>query len=257
VGYINNYIVPTAFTILLHVIVLVTVLVGWQMNDAKRYRVDTPRYVKARLVTLEQKQQRKVVKKQAAPKPVNKTVPASTSKPEQKKVVQSRTAPEVKAEPRVVAKPEVKAEPEPPMPDPEIERQRQREEVRQQQRQEQRQELQRAMEEEEYMMQAEEDELAADSYAAHIKRTVEGYWSRLPSARKDMEVVLSIRLVPTGDIVGVEVTQSSGNQAFDRSAVLAVEKAARFPELKDMPSSVFDAYFRHFTLVFKPEDLLL
>ena len=260
-GYFNNYIVPTAFTILLHVIVLVTVLVGWQMSDTKRYRVDTPRYVKASLVKLEQKQQRKVVKKQAVPKPSNKTVSAPTSKPEQKKVVQTRTTPETSVQSTVGAKSVVKAEPEsepePPKPDPEIERQRQREEVRQQRRQQQQQELQRAMEEEEYMMQAEEDELVADSYAAHIKRTVEGYWSRPPSARKDMEVVLSIRLVPSGDVVGVEVTQSSGNQAFDRSAVLAVEKAARFPELKDMPSSVFDAYFRHFTLVFKPEDLLL
>ena len=250
---------------MLHVIVLVTVLVGWQMSDTKRYRVDTPRYVKASLVKLEQKQQRKVVKKQAVPKPSNKTVSAPTSKPEQKKVVQTRTAPETSVQSAVGANPVVKAEsefefepePEPPKPDPEIERQRQREEVRQQRRQQQQQELQRAMEEEEYMMQAEEDELVADSYAAHIKRTVEGYWSRPPSARKDMEVVLSIRLVPSGDVVGVEVTQSSGNQAFDRSAVLAVEKAARFPELKDMPSSVFDAYFRHFTLVFKPEDLLL
>lgn len=256
-GYLNNYIVPTAFTIMLHIIVLVTVLVGWQMSDTKRYRVDTPRYVKASLVTLEQKQQRKVVKKQAAPKPANKTVPAPTSKPDQKKLVQSRSAPEVKAASKVVAVPEVKAEPEPPKPDPEIELRQQREQQRQQQRVQQQQELQRAMEEEEYMMQAEEDEIAADSYAAHIKRTVEGYWSRPPSARKNMEVVLSIRLVPTGDIVGVEVTQSSGNQAFDRSAVLAVEKAAHFPELKDMPSSLFEAYFRHFTLVFKPEDLLL
>lgn len=259
-GYFSNYIVPTAFTIMLHIIVLVSVLVGWQMSDTKRYRVDTPRYVKASLVTLEQKQQRKVVKKQAAPRPANKTVPAPISKPDQKKVVQSRSAPEVKAESKVVAIPDLNAEPEPPKPDPEIERRRQREQQRQQrqqQRVQQQQELQRAMEEEEYMMQAEEDEIAADSYAAHIKRTVEGYWSRPPSARKNMEVVLSIRLVPTGDIVGVEVTQSSGNQAFDRSAVLAVEKADRFPELKDMPSSVFEAYFRHFTLVFKPEDLLL
>ena len=107
------------------------------------------------------------------------------------------------------------------------------------------------------LLQAEQDEIQAASYAAMIKRTVEGYWNRPPSARKNMQVELAIRLVPTGDVVGVEVIRSSGNTSFDRSAVLAVRKAGRFPELKDMPADVFDEYFRSFTLVFKPEDLLL
>jgi colicin import membrane protein len=258
VGYLNNYIVPTAFTILLHIIVLFTVLVGWQMSDIKRYRVDTPRYVKARLVTLEQKQERKVQKRQAAAEPVKKAAPAQTTKPVQKPVQkpvpQSTTAPVVKAEPKVAAVPKTEPAPKVPAePDPAIERQRLREQAQQQQRQD----MLQALQEEESLMQAEEDELLADSYAALIKRTVEGNWSRPPSARKAMQVILSIRLIPTGDVVGVEVTQSSGNLAFDRSALNAVEKAARFPELKDMPPSVFEAYFRRFSLVFKPEDLLL
>ncbi len=238
--------------------VLFTVLVGWQMSDINRYRVDTPRHVKARLVTLEQKQERKVLKKQTKARPVKKTTPAPVSKPVKQPVKtpvsQSPPVPAVKAEPKVLAKPKAAPAPVVPVvPDPAIERRQLREQAQRQQRQD----MLRAMEEEELMMQAEEDELVADSYAALIKRTVEGYWSRPPSARKDMQVILSIRLIPTGDVVGVEVTQSSGNLAFDRSALNAVEKAARFPELKGMPPSVFDAYFRRFSLVFKPEDLLL
>ena len=106
-------------------------------------------------------------------------------------------------------------------------------------------------------MAAEEDVTTAASYAALIKQRVDGGWSRPPSARKNMQVVLSIRMIPTGDVIGVEVVQSSGNAAFDRSAVAAVERAQRFPELSQMQTRVFDAYFRTFTLVFKPEDLLL
>lgn len=241
-GYFNTYIVPTAFTVFLHVIVLFFVLVGWQMSDTQRYHKETPRYVKAQLVTLEQK----------TPKPARKTIPPPkpVAKPAPKPVpVKPKPAP-------VVPKPKPEPKPEPvvaPKPDPAIERERQR----QQEREQRQAEMAREMAEEEMMMQAEEDELLADSYAALVKRTVEGYWSRPASARKNMQVELSIRLIPTGEVVGVEVIKSSGNQAFDRSAVQAVQHAARFPELKDMPASVFDAYFRRFTLVFKPEDLLL
>jgi colicin import membrane protein len=200
-----------------------------------------------------------VLKKQTKARPVKKTTQAPVSKPVKTpvktqvktQVSQSPPVPAVKVEPN---KPKAAPAPVvPAVPDPAIERQQLREQTQRQQQQD----MQRAMAEEELMMQAEEDELLADSYAALIKRTVEGYWSRPPSARKDMQVILSIRLIPTGEVVGVEVTQSSGNLAFDRSALNAVEKAARFPELKDMQPSVFEAYFRRFSLVFKPEDLLL
>lgn len=251
-GYFNTYIVPTAFTIFFHVIVLFFVLVGWQMSDTQRFRVETPRFVKAELVMLEQTKP-KAQKKTAAPRPALKTTEKSSAEP-----VPKTAQPEPTAGPAVQARPEPKSEPEPetvepPKPDPEIERRRQRVEERQQQQAD----MQRALEEEDFMMQAEEDEIQASSYAALIKRTVEGYWSRPPSARKNMTVVLSILLIPTGDVVGVEVTKSSGNAAFDRSAIVAVEKAARFPELKAMSPTLFEAYFRRFTLIFRPEDLLL
>lgn len=251
-GYLNTYIVPTAFTVFLHAIVIFFVLVGWQMSDTHRFKVDTPRYVKAELVTLEQKKPKAEEKKSAAPKPAKKPAPPPKAEPVEQKAA-PKPAPKVEPEPapQPVVPPKPRAEE--PKPDPEAERRKQRAEERAQQQAD----LLRALEEEESLMQAEEDEIAAESYANLIKRTVEGYWSRPPSARKDMEVVLSIRMIPTGDVVGVEVVKSSGNAAFDRSAIQAVEKAARFPELKDMSPTVFEAYFRQFTLVFKPEDLLL
>ena len=70
-----------------------------------------------------------------------------------------------------------------------------------------------------------------------------------------MVAVLSIQLVPTGEVVGVSVLQSSGNNAFDRSAMNAVERSARFPDVAKLEHAVFEDNFRRFQLIFKPEDL--
>ena len=97
-------------------------------------------------------------------------------------------------------------------------------------------------------------ELAA-SFAALIQSTVVNYWSRPPSARNGMEALLSIQLIPTGEVVSVQILESSGNAAFDNSAVNAVQKAGAFPELQQLPSREFEKSFRRFRLLFRPEDL--
>jgi colicin import membrane protein len=94
-----------------------------------------------------------------------------------------------------------------------------------------------------------------DIVAATIRAAVINRWTRPPSARNGMVSVLSIQLVPTGEVVGVSVLQSSGNAAFDRSAMNAVERAGRFPEVAKLEDRIFEANFRRFQLIFKPEDL--
>ena len=93
------------------------------------------------------------------------------------------------------------------------------------------------------------------SFVSLIQRTVVNYWSRPPSARNGMECELSIQLIPTGEVVNVTLVRSSGNSAFDSSAVNAVQKAGAFPELQNLPSREFEKNFRRLTLIFKPEDL--
>ena len=94
-----------------------------------------------------------------------------------------------------------------------------------------------------------------DGVAATIRATVSNHWRRPSSARNGMVVVLSIQLVPTGEVAGVSVLRSSGNQAFDRSAITAVEKAGRFPSVAELTDATFETNFREFQLIFKPEDL--
>ena len=112
---------------------------------------------------------------------------------------------------------------------------------------------------------ADEDQLMADDreqdeaarYGAAMKAVITNQWNRPPSARNNMEVLLSIRLVPNGDVVSVSIKKSSGNAAFDRSASLAVEKVGRFDMLQGMSSSLFEKHFRNIEITFRPEDLRL
>ena len=100
-------------------------------------------------------------------------------------------------------------------------------------------------------------EQQAQSYAAIIQQAVVAQWNRPASARNGMEVLLDIQLIPNGTVISVTISKGSGNDAFDRSAVAAVKKAERFPELVDMDSAVFEQYFRNFRMRFNPEDLRL
>ena len=97
-------------------------------------------------------------------------------------------------------------------------------------------------------------EAVAQSYRFGIYQKVVANWSRPPSARNGMEARLQVELVPTGDVVAVMLIESSGSAVFDQSAEAAVRKARRFEVPPE--SAVFEQYFRRFTLLFKPEDLL-
>ena len=94
-----------------------------------------------------------------------------------------------------------------------------------------------------------------NAVAATIQRAVINRWTRPPSARNGMVSVLSIQLVPTGEVVGVGVLTTSGDAAFDRSAISAVERVGKFPEIAQLDSRVFETTFRRFQLIFRPEDL--
>ena len=92
-------------------------------------------------------------------------------------------------------------------------------------------------------------------YIGQIQRDIVENWSRPPSARNGMQAQLRVFLVPTGEVVDVVLEKRSGNDAFDRSAVLAVTKAERF--LVPPDSGEFEKNFREFTILFRPEDLRL
>lgn len=146
------------------------------------------------------------------------------------------------------------------------EQRRQEEARRQEQERLEQQRLQEAERQRQEAAQAQADAAAGEAaeteaemtmaYTAVIHDLVQRNWSRPPSARNDMTAVLRIRLVPTGDVVDVEIVRSSGDAAFDRAAENAVRAVGRFTELQGMPPRMFERSFRSLLLTFRPEDLL-
>ena len=106
-------------------------------------------------------------------------------------------------------------------------------------------------------IQAEEDLDKVQLYSLAIENQVYRRWSRPPSARNNMVVLLTIRMLPSGDIVAATVKESSGNDALDRSAVSAVKRVERFEFVREMEPRFFETYFREFELRFSPQDMRL
>ena len=111
--------------------------------------------------------------------------------------------------------------------------------------------------EEQLLLKAQEDEVAANSYRQLISLRLSENWSRPPRARRGMETLIRLQLVPTGRVVGVTVLKSSGDSAFDRSVEQAAFKAAQFIELQQMSPSLFEKKFRQVDVSFSPQDLRL
>lgn len=98
-----------------------------------------------------------------------------------------------------------------------------------------------------------EEQKIISQYRVAIQQQVQRTWSRPPSARKGMQSVLKITMIPGGEVISVSVVESSGNAAFDRSAEQAVRRAGILPVPPD--AAIFDRHFRIIELIFKPEDL--
>ena len=90
-------------------------------------------------------------------------------------------------------------------------------------------------------------------YSNLIRNQVMQRWNKPPSAKPGMSVELKIILVPTGEIIDVRINRGSGSEAFDRSALIAVEKVGQFEGIQ-MPRHLFEEYFRNLTLIFNPKE---
>lgn len=251
---LEGFVLPALVTLLLHAGVLLLVTANWN-PEHERLVKPIPRHVKAKVVTLDKPAAKAPAKtSQSRPQPKVEPKPQPKPKPAPKPQPKPQPKPKPKAETKPQPKPEAKPQPKPqPKPEPKSDaKAREQEITRQRER-----ELALALAAEDEAMQAETDSELAMTYADAIESAVVDNWSRPPSARRDMEVTLLIQLIPTGEVVSVSVLKSSGNAAFDRSAVNAVNKAARFPEVADAPPQVFEQYLRKLRLVFRPEDLRL
>lgn len=123
------------------------------------------------------------------------------------------------------------------------------------QRKEEQKALDAALQKEEQMISSTVDDVSTKSYEEMIRDRVQQNWSRPPSTRNGMTAVLEIRMLPTGQVVGVTIKKSSGDAPFDRAAEQAVKRVDRFEEVKNIPPDIFEKHFRQFLFTFRPEDL--
>jgi colicin import membrane protein len=237
VGLIRNYSVPLLLALLLHLAVAGLLLQGW-VSAPKTADVIKPKVVNASLIVMQERRKPQPIQK---PKPKPKAVPAV------KKVeAKPKATPQRRTDAAKVAADKKKAA------------QAQAEQQRQQRLAALGQmadaALEQSLERESVSLLRDEEALAAQSFRAGIYELVRKNWSRPPSARNGMSARLLVELIPTGEVIAVEVVESSGNSAFDQSAEQAVRQARRFVVPSD--NAQFERYFRRFYFLFKPEDLL-
>ena len=241
---------PLLVTLFFHSVILAIILIDAPQSSPMVKRAAT-HYIRAELVTLDKPKSKKPVA--TKPKPAaKKDNGEAKKKAELKRKKAEQAQQQAKIEQQKLKK----------------QQQQKQEQLRQQQEAAKAQELARikqqsekdfadAIAQENEQNQALSDGELATSYIALITEVITRNWNRPPSARNNMEAVLALRLVPTGEVVSVKVVSGSGNTAFDRSAEMAVLKAERFPEIQQLPPRVFEQYFRSLRLKFRPEDLRL
>jgi len=256
---LNAYTLPLIISLLLHALVLGLVLQNWESVPKPR-QVEIPQHIQAQVVDF------------------NPRAEEEARLAEEQRVIDLRRRQEEQAQREAEQRRQQEAERQRQAQERErqqeaeraAERERQQEQQRERERQEQaarqereRQELERQQRldealarEEEFLVET-QTQGTVQSYVSLIAQRIEQNWSRPPSARVGMQVVLMIQLVPTGQVVDVSVVESSGNAAFDRSAEQAVTRVGRFTEIQDMPPEIFERHFRQLRLVFIPQDLRL
>ena len=238
---LQSYALPLIGAVLLHSLVAVFVMRGFDNQDDIA-DVITPKVVNAKLLVME---------------PPKQVSPAPSKQPAVKRAEPSAPKPqpapkEINPEPLENTDAAAKA----------AQAERQRKELDAQRRRERLaalgeladDSLQRSLEAEAEQMLDAQNEQQVRTFQAGIYDLVRKNWSRPPSARNGMQARFVVELIPTGELLSVALVDSSGNAAFDRSAELAIRRAKRFSVPED--NAIFEANFRRFYFLFRPEDLL-
>lgn len=259
---LTSYWPAVIVSLLLHAGVILLVTIGWQSKpEQKPYK--PPSYIKATLIDIkaqgkvgaaEQKPKPKKIDLQKKQREQQRLKRLAEEKQRKKMEAKQKAERDKKAREKKLAE-QRKLEQEALQKQAELERQQLEKQLFEESLLKEQERIEAERQAEAFAQQVEDDKLLAQSYSMLIRQRIEENWSRPPSARNNMEALLTIQLIPTGEVIDVVVSKSSGSRAFDRSAMQAVKKVRQFEELQEMPSRVFEKDFRKFKLLFKPQDL--
>jgi len=244
----TSYALGITFSLTIHGLIITAMYAGWKAEPERV--VIQPRFIDAKLVELAPKQ-KEVKKKNTDANAAQRKRDSQRRRAAEKKKVDALKTRQRQAELDRKEKERLAKERE------EQRERAERERLAGLQRQQKEQEFADAIAEEQRLVNAEKDEREANSYRQLIQQRLSENWNRPPSARRGMETMIRLQLVPTGRVVGVTVLQSSGDSAFDRSVEQAAFKADQFIELQKMSPSLFEKKFRQVDVLFSPQDLRL
>lgn len=268
----DNFAVGLAFigTALVHLLIVALLFSNWHFGTRSPKSFELPEPIRAELVSIE------AITPPSAPAPA---VPQSLPKPPPKTAAKPTQEPK----PAVIEKPEPKAEPgvatpsatsttaesSADTPAPATEPSPQGEQVLSdedlfsnllsgleeeeaafdQARQQAQQRQQRDQEIQQQVV----------SYSGAIREQISQRWSRPAELRlmdiSRLQATVTVELLPTGELLAVALSNSSGSSSYDQSVLRAIERVRRFTVPEDV--EVFQAGgFRRFTVTFKPEDLM-
>lgn len=88
-----------------------------------------------------------------------------------------------------------------------------------------------------------------------IKALVKDNWTELGGPTPGTTVELLIQMLPDGTITNVTVSRSSGNSAFDASAVTAARNVVRVPEIQKLDLNTFNQLYRQRKFIFTSKGL--
>jgi len=80
-----------------------------------------------------------------------------------------------------------------------------------------------------------------DKYMNLIDARINQNWISPPGDLKGKICELHVRLIPTGEVISIELSKSSGDPVYDKSAMAAVKKASPLP-LPPAEENLFDVF---------------
>lgn len=278
----GSYILPIFFATLLHLLAISLLFFQWQKETKPMEIVaEQPKFIEAQVIEIEnpavierEKQRQEAIAKAARDKAAREKAAREKKRQDElkrqeairKKAEQERIAKEAKAKEQALKKQEAerlakqqeeakKAAAEKALKEKQAAEQKAAEEaLLKQLAEEQKQEEERRAQEQAQRQQEQQQRMAKLSaeYQDIIRAKVASAWTYPPSVTPDMEVTVQLSMVPTGEVISVKVTQSSGNDALDRSVEQAIIKASPLPVPDDIRT--FESNFRNLTMKFRPEN---
>lgn len=86
--------------------------------------------------------------------------------------------------------------------------------------------------------------------AAKIRAEYEFLWQKPKNLPEDLFVKVLISIAPSGEVVNYEILNKSGNEVFDRSIRIALDRISSFDFIKNISRNDFENNFREFNLQF-------